>query len=270
MLVPVVRLISRFLFLLTGLAGSALEARAQPAAWTRESMEAVTSAPRLVHELQSWRHGASGNEAMADVVSFHASDAGFQVVDQGSDGDRSLDAAMRAAGALAGINGGYFHPDRSPLGLVVMGGATIHAEERARLLSGVLLVYANGTIRLQRVDEPRGKLVLREALQAGPFLIDAGQPVGGLDSKRAARRSIVATDGAGTWAILTLDRCTLADAAALLATPGVLGEGKKIARALNLDGGSSTGLWVKGAGSASPRYAPEFGTVRNFLGVFPR
>jgi len=107
-------------------------------------------------------------------------------------------------------------------------------------------------------------------LQAGPFLVDAGQPVAGLEAKRAARRSVVATDGAETWAILILDHATLAEAAALLATPGVLGDGKKLIRALNLDGGSSTGLWVRGAGAASPRYSPEFGTVRNFLGVFPR
>ncbi len=270
MLVPGVRILSRFFLLLTGLAAGGLDALAQPAAWTRESIETVPSAPRLVHELQTWRDGTGGDETIVDVVRFQASDAGFQVVDQGAEGDRSLDEAMRAAGALAGINGGYFHPDRRPLGLVVANGATVHAEERARLLSGVLLVYANGAIRLQRVDEPRGKLALREALQAGPFLVDAGQPVAGLDTKRAARRSVVATDGAGSWAILTLDRATLADAAALLATPGVLGNGKRILRALNLDGGSSTGLWVKGAGSSSPRYAPEFGTVRNFLGVFPR
>jgi len=270
MLAPAVRFIFRSLALLAGLSGGSSMTIAQPAEWTRVVVEPSPAARRLVHESQTWRDRAGDGKVVVEVVRFQSADAGFQVVDQGADGDRSLDAVMFAAGALAGINGGYFHPDRRPLGLVVSNGVAVHAEERARLLSGVLLVYANGSIRLQRVDEPRQKMAVREALQAGPFLVDAGQPVAGLDSQRAARRSVVATYGAGTWAILTLDQATLADAAALLATPGVLGDGKKIVRALNLDGGSSTGLWVKGEGAASPRYSPEFGTVRNFLGVFSR
>ena len=270
MLVAGVKFLSRFLFVLAALMGGGGDVAAQSAEWTRESVENIPAAPRLTHERQDWRRRGDGAEMIVEVVRFQAAQAGFQVVDQGADGDRSLADVMRATGALAGINGGYFHPDRKPLGLVVTHGVPIHAEERARLLSGVLLIDANGTIRLQRVDEPRAKMTVREALQAGPFLVDAGQPVAGLENKRAARRSVVATDGGGTWAILTLDHATLAEAAALLATPGVLGDGKKISRALNLDGGSSTGLWVKGAGTSSPTYAPEFGTVRNFLGVFPR
>jgi uncharacterized protein YigE (DUF2233 family) len=268
MFFPRVRDFFRFLILLAGLAAGRCGVSAQSAEWTRASIESVPAASRLVHELQTWRDRA-GNETIVDIVRFQAAEAAFQVVDQGDDGTRSLDEVMKTAGALAGINGGYFHPDRKPLGLVVAHGSVVHAEERARLLSGVLLVYANGTMRLQRVGEPRVKMALQEALQAGPFLVDAGQPVTGLDDKREAKRSVVVTDGAGTWAILTMDRATLAEAGELLATPGVLGE-RKLVRALNLDGGSSTGLWVKGAGTTSRRYSPEFNNVRNFLGVFPR
>lgn len=268
MLFPRVRDFFRFLTLLAGFAAGLCDVSAQSAEWTRASIESVPAASRLVHELQTWRDRA-GNETIVDIVRFQAAEAAFQVVDQGDDGTRSLDEVMKTAGALAGINGGYFHPDRKPLGLVVAHGSEIHAEERARLLSGVLLVYANGTMRLQRVGEPRAKMALQEALQAGPFLVDAGQPVSGLDDKREAKRSVVVTDGAGTWAILTVDRATLAEVGELLATPGVLGE-KKLVRAMNLDGGSSTGLWVKGAGTTSRRYSPEFNNVRNFLGIFPR
>lgn len=258
------------LLLFTGLAGDPPGAVAQSTGWMRIGAERIPAVGRLIHESQTWRDDAGGHQAEVEVVRFEAADAEFRVLDQGADGDRSLGDVMGAASAQAGINGGYFHPDRQPLGLLVSDGATIHAEERARLLSGVLLVYANGPMKLQRVNEPRAKLILRDALQAGPFLVDGGQTVAGLENARAARRSVVATDGAGHWAILTIDRVTLAGAAALLAAPGVLGEGRRIQRALNLDGGSSTGLWVRGAGGKAPHYSPEFGTVRNFLGVFPR
>ena len=268
-LVPTVFQMLRLVVLVAAILASA-RARAQSAEWTRESVEPIPSAPHITHERQVWRERDSADQTVVELVRIRPPEAGFRVIDQGSAGDQSLADAMRGAGALAGINGGYFHPDRQPLGLVVSNGVTVHSEERARLLSGVLLVFANGSIRLQRVDEPRPKLILREALQAGPFLVDNGEPVAGLDGKRTARRSVVATDGAGTWAILTIDHATLAEAAALLAMPGVLGGDRKIERALNLDGGSSTGLWVKGPGGGTPHYTPEFGTVRNFLGVFAR
>ncbi|OAI41780.1 hypothetical protein AYO41_01460 [Verrucomicrobia bacterium SCGC AG-212-E04] len=261
-----------FATLLLGAAwlASAPSADAQDSGWTRLRAERRPAARRVVFEQQAWTADGGEREAAVDVVRFESRDAVLRVVDQGAAGEQDLAGAMSDAGALAGINGGYFHPDRQPLGLVVSGGETIHAEERARLLSGVLLVFTNGSMKLQRVSEPRAKADVREALQAGPFLVDAGKAVAGLENSRAARRSVLATDGAGRWAILTINRVTLADAAALLATPGVLGDGIQIQRALNLDGGSSTGLWVKGEGGAAPRYTPEFGTVRNFVGVFPR
>ena len=261
MFVPRVRVISRFLFLLAGFASGCSDAIAQSEEWVRESVEPVPAAPRLVHELQTWRHRSSGAQTIVQVVRFQASDASFRVVDQGAEGARSLAEVMQASSALAGINGGYFHPDRQPLGLVVANGSAVHAEERARLLSGVLLLYANGVIRLQRVDEPRLKTPLRDALQAGPFLVDAGRPVAGLDDRRGARRSVVATDGAGTWAILTLDDGTLAETASLLATPGVLGGGKRVARAESRWRLLHRAL-EQGAGATAPRYSPEFGTVQ--------
>ena len=252
------------------LLGLPTRANAEGSGWKRLAVERLPSASRVVFEQQTWSTESGGTEAVVDLVHFDAADAGLRVVDQGTDGEQRLAGAMTAVGAIAGINGGYFHPDRQPLGLVMSGGVTIHPEERARLLSGVLLVFANGSMKLQRVSEPRAKPDVREALQAGPFLVDAGRPVTGLENTRAARRSVLATDGAGRWAILTINRATLAEAASLLATLGILGDGIQIQRALNLDGGSSTGLWVKGEGGAAPRYTAEFGAVRNFLGVFPR
>ena len=61
-------------------------------------------------------------------------------------------SAAQKRGALAAVNGGYFHPDRTPLGLVVRQGAVLHALEHASLLSG-LVVVTRDRIALQRVGE---------------------------------------------------------------------------------------------------------------------
>jgi exopolysaccharide biosynthesis protein len=59
---------------------------------------------------------------------------------------------------------------------------------------------------------------------------------------------------------------SLAEMAAILATPEIFSDAK-IVRALNLDGGSSTALWVRGT---PPFYQREWKGVRNYLGIVPR
>ncbi len=97
-------------------------------------------------------------------------------------------------------------------------------------------------------------------------------PVPGLNALRPARRTAVLTDGRGRWALAVIPtRLTLAEAAALLARPGLLGENVSVKRALNLDGGSSTALWVRTGNGTEPSYeVREWGTVRNFLAVVAR
>jgi hypothetical protein len=106
-----------------------------------------------------------------------------------------------------------------------------------------------------------------DALQAGPFLVEKGAPIAGLQATKTARRTVIATDGKGHWALLTLSPVTLASAAELLASREVFPD-FPVAQALNLDGGSSTAFWVGTEGR--PFYAPEFGRVRNFLAILPR
>jgi exopolysaccharide biosynthesis protein len=109
---------------------------------------------------------------------------------------------------------------------------------------------------------------VQEALQAGPWLVEKGAPVAGLDDTRSARRTIVANDGKGQWALLATSSITLADASRLLCAQGIIGP-LKIANALNLDGGSSIAFQAG--------LAPEIlidlrslGPVRNYLTIAPR
>lgn len=232
--------------------------------WEKTGSRPVPAASGLSVEVQQWNDPAAG-EAEVHVVGFQPQTHRLRVIDQGLEGGASLSETMARTNGLAGINGGYFHPDRKPLGLVIAGGVPVHAQEKARLLSGLVLVAGNGGMRLARPTEPRPKTPEVDALQAGPFLVDGGVAVPGLEATRRARRSIVLVEASGRWALVATSRLTLAEAAALLAarTP-------KVVRALNLDGGSSTALWARGTGATPAVDLREFGSVRNFLAIVPR
>jgi hypothetical protein len=99
------------------------------------------------------------------------------------------------------------------------------------------------------------------------MLVEGEHPTAGLNQERSARRTIVATDGRGRWALIYLTSVTLADAARILTTPSALGDWVPTS-ALNLDGGSSSGLWA--ATSPAQVSLSEFGHVRNYIGIVPR
>ena len=207
----------------------------------------------------------AGDGVELHIVTFYGKTHTFAVMDN-PNGAFDLGSAAAKRGALAAVNGGYFHPDRTPLGLLVRQGATIHPLERAKLLSG-LVVVTKDRIALLRTAEFKASSNVREALQAGPFLVDGGKAVAGLNDTRGAARTVVFADGAGRFGMLICKSATLAETARILATPGLL-PGGKITRALNLDGGSSTALWVKR--EPAPFYSREWKGVRNYLAVVPR
>jgi exopolysaccharide biosynthesis protein len=198
------------------------------------------------------------------AIAFSTKRHGFAVMDDPHDAF-TLATASKKRGALAAVNGGYFHPDRRPLGLVVRQGREIHGLERARLLSGLLVATPKRTALL-RVGEFKAGSNISEALQAGPFLVDDGRAVAGLDAVRPAARTVVLGDGSDRFALLISSPVTLAELGAILAAPKTV-PAFRVVRALNLDGGSSTGMWVAGEPGF---YRRELRSVRNFLGIVPR
>ncbi|MDD5349269.1 MAG: phosphodiester glycosidase family protein [Chthoniobacteraceae bacterium] len=206
---------------------------------------------------------APGAPALAlQVVRFDRSRTALRVIDLPP--GASVAEGARQAGALAGVNGGYFQPDHTPLGLVISGGKTLHPLEQSKILTGMLAVTPRGAALLRNAEFRPGRAV-REALQAGPFLVDHGRAVGGLNAVRRAERTVLLADRQGAAALLSTGPVTLDELARLLAAPGLI-EGLEIDRALNLDGGSSTALWVKGEPSVSRR---EWKPVRNAVVVVP-
>jgi uncharacterized protein YigE (DUF2233 family) len=207
---------------------------------------------------------SDGSDVTLWVVTFDPKAHTFAVMDN-PEGSFDLGTAAEKRGVLAGVNGGYFQPDHAPMGLLMRQGAQIHPLEHGKLLSGVLSVAPTG-IALQRTAAFKASPAVREALQAGPFLVERSKPIAGLEATKSAARTVVFQNAKGRWGLFIAKSPTLAEMAAILATPEAFPDGR-IVRALNLDGGTSTALWVRGA---PPFYAHEWKTVRDYLAIVPR
>ena len=223
------------------------------------------SAAGIEHRRIELSDGGTGERATLDLALFSTKSATVRVIDNPT-GKNNLAAVMRRENCLAGVNGGYFDPEDKPVGLLVSDGKVIAPLRKARLLSGVMLV-SSGPLQLLRTAEYSSKRKPAAALQCGPFLVDRGQPVPGLNDTRPARRTFILTGAAERAAIGFCSGVTLAQLAKILATPE-LAPGLKVQRALNLDGGSSSAFWF--ADERDPFSIPEQKTVRDFVAVVPR
>jgi uncharacterized protein YigE (DUF2233 family) len=155
---------------------------------------------------------------------------------------QALATWREASGALAAINGGFFTPEQTALGLTVAGG---QAQGSSREFGGMFAVDVAGVpsirdLAQQPYDGSEGYV---EVLQSFPMLIrPGGQPGMIEESGERNRRSVVAIDGSGRVLLIVAPTgdWTLQDLAEALATSDM-----GVERALNLDGGSSSGLVVK-------------------------
>ena len=203
------------------------------------------------------------------AIIFDSRRCSIRVIDQpdASAGGSAIASAMRAAGAIGGVNGGYFTPEFQPLGLMIASGKPTGKFAGSTLLGGVI-VSTNGTPRLLWRDEYTRQAGTTDLVQAGPRLVDANRALAKLDRQKTRPRTFIATDGRGQWAIGTVKSVTLGDLAEMLAAPGILAD-FHISRALNLDGGRSTAIWMRTA-SGEEMSDPGWSTVRNFIAIVPR
>lgn len=197
---------------------------------------------------------------------FATRSATLRIVDQLDTPRSGLAEMMAQTHGLAGVNGGYFDPEDAPLGLLVSEGKVISPFRKAKLLTGVLTASAT---RVDIVRASRFSLndKIKSARQCGPLLVERSAPVAGLNDTRPARRTFATVDGTGHAALGVSSAVSLAQLGRILALPKVAGE-LKIARALNLDGGSSSAFWfAKKEVAFSIR---ELKTVRDFVTIVPR
>lgn len=183
----------------------------------------------------------------------------------------SLDKAMRKSPCVAGVNGGFFGADAAgtPLGLVVQDGKGISPLASGSFAVSGVVYDQGGTRGLSLVRSSALKRMkelppMRAAVQGGPFLVEGGLPVRGVNAQKSTYRTFIATDGGKRWCIGVSSSLTLKELAEWLATPGALGD-FRVKTALNLDGGSSSAFWCHESGISYP----SFKQVRNYLGVAP-
>lgn len=231
------------------------------ATWSVDSSETEKSAAKGVeHRRVVLIQTGSEENATLDLALFSPKSAVLRVADNPA-GDDDLASVMKKTRGVAGVNGGYFDPQNAPVGLLISDGKLIAPLRKARLLSGVL-ISAKGRVELLRASEYSSRKTAPSALQCGPFLVDAGKPVAGLNNTRPARRTFVFTT-ADRVAIGNCSSVTLAELADILVVSGF-----NVQRALNLDGGSSSAFWF--AGEDGVFSISEQKTVRDFVVIAPK
>jgi hypothetical protein len=246
-----------------------------PAPGVTEGWRPVAEAPsdragaELYHAEHTAERPSNGRSVTARLAFFTSPAYRLEVIDLGDGAEPaypSLAAAFRANGCVAGVNGGFFHPDWRPLGLVVAGGRRLNRFETSKLLSGVVYSDARGT-HLERRARFRDHAGIEALLQTGPYLVERGRAVRGLSTANPRRRTFVATDWRGHWALgATTTPLTLAELAEVLASPSTLTPWP-VERAINLDGGSSSGFFFDRGPDAAPVQLQPWKRVRNLLGV---
>jgi len=191
----------------------------------------------------------------------------LRVIDQPEDwsGGGQITECMRKAGAIAGVNGGFFTPQFTPMGLMIADGQKTGAWQSNPLLTGAVVV--RDTPQLLWNAEIRTRDA-RDLLQAGPRLVDASRPVTGLERVKHTTRTFIATDGDHRWIIGLARGVSLGELAEILATPRLL-PGFNVHRALNLDGGRSSAIYYRTMDNRE-HTDPGWSTVRNYLAVSPR
>ncbi len=185
-------------------------------------------------------------------------------------GSKPIGVLAESMGAIAMMNGSFFNEALGILGLCVSKGHEVSPLVRAGDHRGVFAVYDSRAELVER-DRYTGSGVTN-AVQSGPWLVRDGAALGDFDDKdRVTRRSAVATDKKGRVIFVVTDTVlsgiTLEHFAQVLAMPEGQG-GFGAAQALNMDGGTSTQLALRGETDA--RLIRGFVNVPVLMGVFAR
>jgi len=153
---------------------------------------------------------------------------------------------MQKEHATAIINGGYFDDQNNATALVVANGQVFGSSYNG--FGGMLSVDTQGNISLRSLNkqpyDPNNDQ-LQQATQSSPMLVLDGKATQFNANAASSRRSVVAMDKQGRLLFIVSPNMafTLGELSDLLVASDL-----SIDRALNLDGGASTGLYMN-AGS---------------------
>ena len=234
--------------------------------WTTLSSASEPGRDGVVHRHVVLEDAVSSERVTVDLAIFSTKSCTLRVL-QNEGGMDNLGEMMRHEACLAGVNGGYFDEKFDPIGLRIVNGQTIAPLQRPRLITGMLVASSRG-VQIVRAREFSRRSGVTAAIQCGPFLVDRGHTIGGLNDLNLARRTFAATTISSRALVGVCSGVSLAELAKILATTS-LAEDLKIERALNLDGGSSSAFWfARDNGSAFS--ISEQKPVRDFVGIVPK
>jgi len=174
--------------------------------------------------------------------------------------------------AIVSVNGGFYTPDFLPVGLFIENNKIIVKPKKVSLLNSCVWLDKKGKVFLdtnfsrckQAPYAMQSGLVLINSDHINPSIITLQNKSNNLRLYFAPhRRTILAQSSDNKLIVIITSPVTLLDIATLLKDyPQVFGV-KGINMALNLDGGSSTGMYVKF--TKSYFYFPEIKPVKTLL-----
>lgn len=204
-------------------------------------------APGVEIRQETWQSPAAND--VSDTVTITRFDLHYVKLSVAYQPDQPLSMQdwMRKEQATAVINGGYFDGLDHATALVISNGQASGASYQG--FGGMLDVNAQGKVQLRSlIEQPYDPSEnLTQATQCVPMLLLNGKRTRFDTDKKAAPRSVVALDKQGRLLFIVSPGLTftLDEMADLLAKSDL-----SLTTALNLDGGSSTGLYVN-AGNQS-------------------
>ena len=164
--------------------------------------------------------------------------------------------------AFLGINGGFFLPNKKPLGLLVINGKQVSDYSHSHLLSGFIFIDKNGAVNITDRKEPYENV--SNAIQTGPFLINLKGQIAVKPHPIKDRRTVLALTESNDLLVIATNETTLFDLATLLHDHSDWLGVKKIRVAINLDGGTSTAMSLF-LPSEQPLVIPEMLPVRSSI-----
>lgn len=236
---------------------------------TALGLPAESNLPAL--EYQHLELEQDGQTAKLDLCLFDPSAIKLRVMDNcnhlGLPRTQKLAYAMSKGTYVAGVNGGFYKVSAyTPYGQQISNGVRTEAFIPDNWMKGVILVKDDQLSLIHR-DDFEDSESITQLLQSGPWLIYDGKiPGEGLGKDRYHTRTFIAYGRDDRWLIGICDTATLLGLAEILQSDAVR-EHIDIERALNLDGGPSSGFWMRKPGGGIVNI-PEISTVRNYIGLY--
>lgn len=239
----------------------------------------VIEEQNLPDQLGTYRHIQFTNEGDVDVHAVTLTDTYharlYQQKSQTQAFAKTLKELSEEENFVLGINGGYYTEDFKPDGLFMERKKILRPFSRERMLSACIRINMTGKVTLiPKNSECCFKASAYSAMQTGPWIIRNGaiNPIIERSQSHLAkiqrfygphRRTVLAESNDKKMIVIITSSASLLQLANILKNYPQAFHIKKIITAINLDGGSSTAMYIKF--DKQPFYASEFKRVKTFV-----